>query len=178
MKYSLLLFAFLSGGMLLAQNDPEFPKGAVMYLSAQQGKSTSFNSSPELWVGGISLSPQFTLLPQHLRAGAVAEWAYTKKQGSALFGPLLALKIKTVKKEPFGSILNIQLQADHLWGTRHQRMIGGGLTIEAIQLFCFNITAHRDYSLNQWWFRGGVGIDILHKRKSGSTDPFKKNNRN
>lgn len=174
MKYWPLFIQLLAAIPVLAQNDPEFPKGTVLYLSLQQGKTTTFNSSPELWVGGFGISPQFTVIPQRLRLGATGEFSYTNKQGSGLFGPRVALKVKTLKTEPLGSILNFQLQAEHLWGTRNQRLVGGSFTVEIFQLFSVHLSSHRDYKHDQWWFRGGIGVNVIHKKKSGSTDPLSK----
>lgn len=174
MKPGLLLFVLLTGTPGFSQQDPEFPKGTVIYLGFEQGKSTSFTSSPDLWVGSLSFSPQFTVIPKRLRVGGIAELAYTDKHTSALFGPRIALKIKTIKLESMGSLLNLQLQAEYLWGTRDQRMIGGGLTAEIFQLFTLGLAAHRDHSLEQWWFRAGLGVRLFHKKNTSPTgeDPM------
>ena len=176
MKNWILLYLLITVNIVKAQTDPEFPKGTVIYLSVQQGKSTSFDLSPDLWVGGIAFSPQYTVVPKHLRIGAVAEYVYTDKHSSGLFGPRLALKLKTIRTEPLGSLLNFQLQTDLLWGTRKQRLVGGGFAVEIFQLLTFNLTTHRDYVFSRWWFRAGIGVNLLHKRKSGSTDPLSDEN--
>lgn len=174
MRLLLLLFSCLVTIQVFSQADPEFPKGTVLYISAQQGINTSFDPGPDHYIGGMGLSGQFTIIPQHLRLGAGGEFVFTNKNFSGLIGPRLAWKIKTMKMEPLGSVLNLQLQAEHLWGTDQQRLIGGLFGIELAKMFSFQLMAHRDYQNDAWWFRAGVGYNLLRKKRKSptGTDPF------
>jgi hypothetical protein len=154
----------------VAQTDPEFPKGAVFYIEGHHGVATNFHRSPDIFVSGLRANPQITIVPQHLRLGGTAELAFTNKTFYGLFGPTLNWKLKTLNVKPFGSILNLQLQAEHLWGTGKQQLVGGGLKAEVGQLFLLGFMAHRDYNLNYWWFQGGLGFNLIKKKKDG--DPF------
>lgn len=156
-----------------AQHDPEFPKGCVMYLQAQDGMVTNFSKSPDLFVAGISLSPQVTIVKGFLRIGGNAAAIFTDKKIAGLFGPVLTLKLASVQKEPLGSILNLQIQLEHLWGTDQQKLIGGLLQSEIGQFFRLGFSIHRNYGQNNWWFQGGIGYNLLRKKKKAIEDPMK-----
>jgi hypothetical protein len=145
-----------------------------MLLEAQQGVSTRFNTMPDTYVFALGLSPAATIIPARLRLGATADFLYTNKRIAAAFGPRLAWKLKTFNLGELGSLFNLHLRLEQLWGTDKQRLFGGGPVIEAGQLFSFSLTAHRDYYLNYWWFRTGLGFNILHKKRKSATgtDPL------
>ena len=172
-KLTILLFTSLSLSAF-SQNDPEFPKGFVAYISAQQGMTSSFSPAPDYHNAGAGLTTLYTLMPGYLRFGGGFELAYYKKQLSLLFGPRLAWKIKTIELKRFGSIANIQLQAEHLWGGDDQRMAGLIFLAEIIQKFSIHISGHRDYAVKEWWLRAGVGFNILHKKRKSpaGSDPM------
>jgi hypothetical protein len=156
-----------------AQKDPEFPKGWVMYLQAHDGTVTNFRSAPDLFVAGLSLSPQMTIVPGLLRIGGTAGAVFNNKKAAGIFGPDLVVKLASVQANSLGSILNLQLQLEHLWGTGQQRLLGGLLQSEIGQLFRLGFSIHRDYGQNSWWFQGGIGYNLLRKKKKGIDDPMK-----
>lgn len=170
-RYALIVFICFLSVRGIAQDDPEFPKGWVFYAEGHHGLSTNFKgSSPDIFVAGLRANPQVTIVPQHLRFGAAAELAFTNKTFYGVFGPTLNWKIKTLNVKSMGSILNLQVQAEHLWGTDKQKLIGGGLKAEVGQLILLGFMIHRDYNLNYWWFQGGLGINLVKKKKDG--DPL------
>ena len=171
MKRSLLLLVCIfSLQYSFAQNDPEFSKGFIMHLKLHNGMTTNLTSSPDLFVGGLQLVPQITVVEHLLRAGAIADGFYTEKKLQAAFGPTISMKIKTFNAGIFGSFGNLNLVLDHLWGTNHQRLAGGGLVAEVGNLFTFGITAHRDYNSDTWWFQNELGVRISKKKKIA--EPF------
>jgi hypothetical protein len=155
-----------------AQKDPEFPKGWVLYMEVQQGLATNFTYSPDLYTGGLQLSPQVTIIEQKLRIGADAGLVYTNKQFSGTFGPKVTYKITTLNVKEFGSILNLQLEAAHLWGTNKQKLIGGAVKAEIGQLLLTGLTVYREYQFNYWWFQWGFGFNLAHKKKGPPVDPL------
>ena len=170
-RYVVLVLNCLIAINTLAQDDPEFPRGFVFYIEGHHGLSTNFKgASPDIFVSGLRANPQITLVPQHLRFGAAAELLFTNKIFSGIFGPTLNYKIKTLNVKSFGSILNLQVQAEHLWGTDEQKLIGAGLKAEVGQLALLGFMIHRDYHLNYWWFQGGLGINLKKKKKD--SDPL------
>lgn len=152
-----------------AQTDTEFPKGFIMYAKLHNGMITDFTSHPDLYVGGLQLAPQLTVMAHLLRAGVIAGGFYANKKIQGEFGPSLSLKIKTFNAKlqgaTIGSFGNINLIVDHLWGTGRQRLLGGGIILDAGNLITLGITAHRDYMLNNWWFQSEIAIRISKKHK-------------
>jgi hypothetical protein len=155
---------------LAAQKDPEFPKGFIMYAKLHNGMITNFKNTPDLYVGGVQLVPMFTLVEHKLRGGLIADGFYTGKKLQAAVGPIIAWKIKTINAGEFGSAANINLSFDHLWGSEGQRLAGGGVNADLLNILLLALTAHRDYHLNAWWFQSSIGIRISKKHKVA--EPF------
>src|SRR5450432_3505816 len=174
MKQLLLCFAASIVSLsAMAQKGPEFPKGWVMYLEEDHGVSTNFTSSPDLFVSGLRLSPQATVIPGILRIGATAGAVFTNKKLDGTFGPNVAIKLAAPDVKSLGTIFNAQLQLEYLWGTTsNQRLIGGFFHVEIGQRAVIGLGIHRDYVFNYWWFQGGLGYNLLHKKKI-LEDPIK-----
>lgn len=155
-----------------AQNDPEFPKGFIMHLKLHNGMVTRFKStSPDLYVGGLQLVPQVTVVPHLLRAGLVVDGFYTGQKLQAACGPTASIKIKTINAGIFGSAANINLSVDHLWGTEHQKLVGGGINADLANFLVIALTCHYDYGHSAWWFQNSIGIRISKKKKIGGATP-------
>ena len=169
-KYCLAVLLILSVSVSYAQTDTEFPKGFIMYAKLHNGMITDFTSGPDLYVVGLQLAPQYTIVPHVLRGGIIAGGFYANKKVEGEFGPSLSIKLKTftanLQGAHVGSLANINLLVDHLWGTGRQRLLGGGLILDAGNIITFGITAHRDYGLNNWWFQTGIAIRISKKHKN------------
>lgn len=161
----LLLLGFCLYGK--AQQPPlEFEKGWVLNLELLQGFSKA-KKIPELYLADLRLSPQWTLAPGILRAGVTGGLLYNNTKLAAFIGPNAALNIKTMKTKPgslSGSILNVQLLLEHLWGTEDQRLLGGGIRTEIGKMLLLSILTHRDYNLNYWNVEFGVGINFIRKK--------------
>ncbi len=161
-----LLFAINSA----AQDDTEFPKGFIMHLKLQNGMVTKFNSTPDLYTGGLQLVPQFAVVEHRLRAGISGGFFYTNKKLQVSGGPVISIKLKTFNAGIFGSAGNIHLTAEHLWGSGKQRLVGGGFNLDLLNKIIISLAAHRDYKLNAWWFQNGVAFRISKKKKP--VEPF------
>lgn len=152
------------------QADPEFPPGFVMYAKLHSGMITNFSSAPDLFTGGVQLFPQVTVLPGLLRAGMIAGAFYNNNHIGGEFGPGVSIKLKTfyakLKGAQVGSVGNVNLFADHLWGTGKQKLLGGGLGVDVGNLISLSLTAHRDYRFRNWWFQSEIGIRISKKKKN------------
>jgi hypothetical protein len=172
MKYmiSILLFVTVSINVS-AQNDPEFPKEFIMHLRLHQGMVTDFHStSPDIYVVGLQAVPQYTFVQNLLRGGVIADVLYTGKKLQLAGGPTISVKLKTLYGKPFGSIGNISLNLDHLWGTEKQQLAGGGITLDLANKIIIGIHAHRDYALNTWWLQNTLAIRISKLRKKTIID--------
>jgi len=148
-----------------AQTDTEFPKGFIMYLKLNNGLVTQFNSAPDLYTGGLHLLPEFTVVEHLLRVGANVGAFYTDKKVQAAGGPVIALKLKTFNVKPFGSAGNINLSAEHLWGSGDQRLVGAAINVDLLNKIVISLSAHRDYNLNTWWFQNGIAFRVSKKKK-------------
>ena len=168
MCFAILFIA--TSGYIHAQNDTEFPKGFIMYAKLHNGMVTDLKVHPDLYVGGVQLAPQLTVIEHTLRAGIIADGFYTDKRIDGAFGPSLSLKIKTFKAAlqgaPIGSIGNINLIVSHVWGSGHQRLLGGGVIADLGNIITIGITAHKDYFLNTWWFQNEIGVRISKPHKN------------
>lgn len=160
-----LLFLFFTD-QLTAQQDTEFPREFIMHLKLHNGMVTNFKSNtPDIYVGGIQLVPQYTIIPRVLRGGLVLDGLYTGKKLQGAIGPTLSFKIKTFHVKPFGSAGNVHINIDHLWGSENQRLLGGGINADIGNRLVVGLTLHRDYELNTWWIQNTLGLRISAIKK-------------
>lgn len=149
-----------------AQNDPEFPKEFTLHLKYTNGLTTNFKTTlPDLYVGGLQLVPQYTIVPHLIRAGFIANILYTNKKLQGAFGPTASIKLKTLWAKPYGSAGNINLNIDYLWGTQHQRLLGGGLNADLANKIILGFTIHRDDVFNTWWLQNSLAIRLNKVKK-------------
>lgn len=166
----ILLLCSLLGCMGSAQTqnnqDPEFTKGFILVGLLNNGLTTGFKAyTPDLYTGGVALNPQFTVVQHVLRVGVNSELAYHSKRVTGIFGPMVALKLKTLDTKYMGSYANIQLIAVANWGTNQQQLAGGGLAIEVFKKIHLGLVAQRDYHLNNWWFRSFIGVNLAKSKE-------------
>ncbi|MEO6550041.1 MAG: hypothetical protein ABIN94_18710 [Ferruginibacter sp.] len=165
-KLILILFSFQS----YAQ-DPEFPKEFIMHLKLHNGMVTNFKgTSPDIYIGGLQLVPQYTIIPHLVRAGVIGDVFYTGKKLQAAGGPTLSIKLKTLQAKPFGSAGNIYINVDYLWGSEKQRLIGAGINADIGNKLVLGLSLHRDYNLNTWWLQNSLGLRISKLKKK--PEPF------
>lgn len=166
----ILLAAIIFPSRVCAQTDPEFPKGFIMYAKLHNGVVTSFDDSPDLYTGGIQLVPMITVAEHLLRAGLIADGFYTAKKWQGAFGPTLAVKLKTFSAGAFGSAANLNLSVNYLWGTGQQKLIGGAINFDLLNILQLSVFADKDYNLNNWWFQTSIGFRI--SKKKVNKEPF------
>jgi hypothetical protein len=148
------------------KKDTEFPKEFIMHLKLHNGLVTNFTNLPEVYTGGLQIVPQYTIVPHKIRAGVIADVYYTSKKVSAAFGPTFSFKLKTFKAAPFGSLGNINVNVDHLWGTNKEQLIGAGINADIANKIVIGLSLHRDYNLNTWWIQNTIGIRISSLKKT------------
>ncbi len=169
-KFLFLIFYCFFSVTGFSQDDTEFPPGFIMHTKIHNGMVTNFHRGADLYVGGIQFIPQVTVVPHLLRAGVVAGGFYANTKIEGQLGPVVSIKLKTFNAGPFGSTANLHLTAEHLWGTGKQKLVGGGLHVDLLNLITLGITAHRDYEFNNWWLQTAVGFRISKKKKT--VEPF------
>jgi hypothetical protein len=142
--------------------DAEFPRGEfIMHMRLHNGMVTNFKgTAPDVYVGGLQIIPQYTLVQNKLRSGIIAGAFFTNKKINALIGPTISYKIKTFNAGIFGSGGNVHLSAEHLWGTQKQRLFGGGIHLDLANKLVISFMLHRDYNLNNWWLQNGIAFRI------------------
>lgn len=150
---------------LFAQTDTEFPKEFIMHVKLHNGMVTNFTNAPDVYIGGIQLIPQYTFVPTKLRGGIIGDVYYTGKKIQAAVGPTISFKLKTFKAAPFGSVGNLNINIDYLWGTNKERLFGGGMNVDLGNKIVIGLSAHRDYNLNTWWLQNTLAIRISKIKK-------------
>ncbi len=166
-----VLFAclFFAGTASTAQT--EFPKEFITHVRLHSGLATAPKSGPDLFVGGLQLVSQVTLVPYHLRGGLTGGGFYTNNRLYGSLGPTISVKIKSFEGGHFGSLGNLHLNFDHLWGTGRQRLAGGGFNLDLLNKLVVSITGHRDYRLKQWWLQSGIAFRISKVTPAKETFP-------
>ena len=171
MKFFIISLLSLFSLKLAAQPDPEFPKEFIMHVKLHNGMITTFRSkAPDIYVGGVQLVPQYTIVPGAIRGGVIGDVFYGGKKLQALFGPTVSVKLLSLKVKPFGTAGNIHLNIDHLWGTSNQMLFGAGLNADIANWVIFGFTIHRDYNLNNWWIQNTIGFRISKIKKQKPID--------
>ncbi|MCH5716838.1 hypothetical protein [Niabella hibiscisoli] len=80
-KFYLSLLLLVAGFANAQQQDTEFTKGWLLNLKLTNGAVSNFKSAaPDLYIGGLSLNPQLTVVPGVLRLGANLGGAYANKK--------------------------------------------------------------------------------------------------
>jgi hypothetical protein len=154
-----------------AQQDPEFPKEFIMHLRLESGMISNFHSgSPGLFTGGISVVPQYTVVPRLIRAGVILKGFYANNKLHAAAGPTFSIKLKTLHARDAGSLGNIHISLDHLWASRKQNLAGGGLVLDLANRLIAGLHVHRDYRQNQWWLQSSLAFRISKVKKQKPVD--------
>lgn len=168
----LIIFLFASFPLFAQQaSTPEFPKGFVGYLDLQQGLVSDFKTTPDYYQIGFTFNPQYTVIPSRLRVGVQVGGIYTMGRWGVQAGPTAALRLCDMRAGVFGTVLNVQLIAGHYWGSFNQKLVGGGVQTEIVQLFNLAFTGYRDYGNGHWWLQTGLGFNLIRPKKK-SSDPF------
>ncbi|MFT4094937.1 MAG: hypothetical protein QM640_14995 [Niabella sp.] len=165
---SLFFFIICCAGANAQSTDPEFRNGWLLNAKLTNGVITDFKgSSADLYAGGVSVNPQFTVAENVLRIGVNAGAVYGNKKVSGMVGPMAAIKLKTFTAAEFGSVANMHLILEGNWGTNRQQIAGGGFGFEILKLAHIGITAQRDYHLNSWWLQSFIAIRLNRIKYSG-----------
>lgn len=170
LKRNTLLFSlFFTCFICSAQT--EFPKEFITHVRLHSGMTTNSGSTPDIFVGGLQIVPQVTLVEHKLRGGIVIGGFYSYKEINGLLGPTVSWKITEFKGGHFGSLGNIHLNFDHLWGTDKQRLAGVGINLDLLNKLVVSLSTHRDYKLDNWWIQSGIAFRISKVKKPIETFP-------
>jgi hypothetical protein len=143
----------------------EFPKGWIYGLEVQQGLKTTFDSKPDLFAATAGAQIQYAIWPSRMRIGGAISGVMTDKKVGYLVGPRLAILLTAGPQMLGSSLLNVHLQAEHLWGSWNTRLTGGGPAIEIGQRLTISGKVFYDYKGSSWWFLGGLGYTFSKPEK-------------
>ena len=85
------LLSVLCFSSIIATAQTEFPKEFIAHVRLHSGMITS--PGADLFVGGLQIVPEYTLIEHKLRGGVIAGAFYSYKEINGLFGPTLSLKL-------------------------------------------------------------------------------------
>lgn len=170
LRYCLFLLCTAVSPVLPAQRTSnEFPKEFILHLKLGSGL-VAIPSGPELFVGTLDLRLQWTIVPHLLRGGLVAGGFYSARRLSGLGGFTASLKLSEFRSGYFGSIGNLHLTADHLWGTKDQRLAGLGLHLDLANRVVIGVAGHRDYAFANWWWTSSLALRLSKTKNSFEQD--------
>ncbi len=155
---------------VVAKGQTEFPKEFILQAKISSGFIAA-PSAPELFTGSLQVVPQYTILPYKLRVGLVAGGLYSERKLQGLFGPALSYKLTEFKGGYFGSIGNLYISAEQLWGTGKQRLAGIGINLDLLNKIVVGLSADRDYHLAAWWWQTSIAFRITNVKKPKETFP-------
>ncbi|GAB3914745.1 hypothetical protein GCM10028803_60630 [Larkinella knui] len=159
-KNALLLLLFAA---VLRASGQDFNEKWVVPLEFSQGFSKA-PSSPELYIGQLSVSPQFKLVDKRLRAGITVGGFITSGQVYGVGGPRLALKIAKLGKIFTADAGNLHLSADYLSGTHKQQLLGGGFHADLAELLILSLNYRRDLHYRANWFQVGIAYHLYREK--------------
>ena len=166
---TILLSLLCLTSIICTAQQTEFPKEFINHLRLHSGMVTT--PGGDLFVGGLELVPQYTLIEHKLRGGVVLGAFYSNSEINGLFGPTVSLKITEFQGGHFGSLGNLHLNLDHLWGTDEQRLVGGGINLDLLNKLVVSLTAHSDYHHGEWWIQTGIAFRISKVKKPKESFP-------
>jgi hypothetical protein len=163
MKTTALLCLLVISDSVLAQAITEFKKGYVVPLEIHQGFLKSSNT-PELYLIGIQVAPQWTIWEKHLRLGPSIGGYYSADKITGVIGPRATIKLLEGPRAINSATFNVHLLTEYLFGTDKQRLLGGGVGGELYRIFGRNVSLtiqyHRDLQNNVSMFRTGLSISL------------------
>lgn len=155
--------------LISSAQQTEFPKEFIAHVRLHSGMVAT--NGPDLFVGGIQIVPEYTLIEHKLRGGIVAGAFYSYSKINGLFGPTLSLKLTEFQGGHFGTLGNLHLNFDHLWGTDKQHLAGAGINLDLLNKLVVSLMAHRDYKWNQWWIQTGIAFRITKVKQPKESFP-------
>lgn len=155
-----IIFFFLN--IYLFAVAQEFPKGEwTVHAGVATGMITNFKgNSPDLHTVYVPVKVQYTFLEDLLRGGLLIGPNYYGKRAGAMAGPTVSVKIKTFRAGSAGSLGNLHLSFEHLWGTENEKLAGGGIHADLGNKLVAGLQLHRDHQHNNWWIMPVLAIRL------------------
>ncbi|WP_158859152.1 hypothetical protein [Lunatibacter salilacus] len=144
----------------------EFKNEGILHLKIHNGMVTDLTVAPDLYVGGMQLTWQYGVVPGRVRLGATGGSFYTGKKVQALAGPTAALLLKSFAAADYGTVGNLHLSLEHLWGSEKQKLVGGGLHADVLNRIALGLTSHYDYEWKNWWIQSVIAIRLSKPKET------------
>ena len=152
----------------------EIPRGFDLLVEAGQGLSHP-QGGPGLYLATLQVVPQWTLVPERLRAGLVLGAVYPGTHFGGLAGGRVTVKI--LEGPPFllAKSFHVNLQGEYLPvvhtepGTWRQ-WVGAGIGLETSNLLALAVRVHRDFGAPATYGQLAVAFNLRYKRTLPPSD--------
>ena len=136
-----------------------------MPVELGQGFNKPSEQAP-LYLVGLQVVPQVTVIPNRLRVGVVLGGFYPGSRVGALAGPRLTLKLLQGKPVLTASSFNLHILGEYLWATapapaNGRQLLGGGIGIGSSDLVTVAFKLHRDLNQPATWFQVSIGYNLV-----------------
>lgn len=160
---TLVLIAALAGSAA-AQ---DIPKGFDLFAELGQGFARP-PGGPTLYLGTLQVVPQWTVVPDRLRAGLVLGALYPGTAVGGLAGGRLTLKVLSGPGFMLAKSFHVNLQGEYLpvvrAGDGWRQWAGLGLGLESSNLLSLNFRVHRDFGQPATYGQMAVGFNLRFRR--------------
>ncbi len=136
----------------------EIGRGFVLPVTFGQGFRSSSNMDAELYLATVRTQPSITLPGNKVRLGLTGLGTYANPGVDVVLGPAAALRLYT-KNTDFGTLFNVQLTAEALWGTSATKLWSGGFLVE-LNPVLFSFRFFREYEHRENWLEAGIGVNL------------------
>lgn len=156
-----LLFLLLGLGVGRSGWAQDFPKNFSVLIELGQGFNRPVGGPP-LYLLTLQAVPQVTLIPGHLRLGAVVGGFYPGARVGVLAGPRLTLKVLQGPPVLSATSFNVHVLGEFLWATapgRGRQLLGGGIGLGSSDLVAVSFKLHRDLIRPSTWFQFGLSYN-------------------
>lgn len=164
----------LAGALARPAHAQDIPKGFDLFTELGQGFARP-QGGPTLYLAALQVVPQWTVVPERLRAGLVVGAFYPGTEVGGLAGGRLTLKVLNGPAFLLASSFHVNVQGEYLPVVRSadtwRQWAGLGLGLEAGDLLSLNFRVHRDFRSPATYGQMAVGFNLRYKRVLPRVDP-------
>ena len=159
----------LAGAVLgpVAAGAQDIPKGFDLLAELGQGFSHP-QGGPTLYLATAQLVPQWTVVPDRLRAGLVLGGLYPGTEVGGLAGGRLTLKVLNGPPFMLAGSFHVTLQGEYLpvvrAGDGWRQWVGGGVGVETSNFLGLSFRVHRDLRASATYGQMAVAYNLRYRR--------------
>jgi hypothetical protein len=154
----------------LPLHSQEIPRGFVMPVELSQGFRVPEGATNQLYLAALRIEPMYAFLGNNMRGGVAASAEYTNPQLDWFIGPRLSYRLIS-NMGAVGSLYNVQVCTEALWGTRDHKLWGLGLVVEGDPII-FSVRGSHEYEFKEFWFEASIGVNLDVFLRKKNEDPF------